>query len=144
VDGRAVSPRTPKEAIAAGSGARHGGPQGHRLVLGMSVRDNAGLATMKQSRRWGLLDRARQRAMVGELVEELDIRPRGLDRPVRNLSGGNQQKVVLTKWLLSKPRVLILDEPTRGVDIATRVDLYPPDRRPDANRPRGAADLVGI
>jgi ABC-type sugar transport system ATPase subunit len=124
VDGRAVSPRTPKEAIAAGLALVTEDRKDSGLVLGMSVRDNAGLATMRRSRRWGLLDRARQRELVDEYVEELDIRPRGLDRPVRNLSGGNQQKVVLTKWLLSKPRVLILDEPTRGVDIATRVDLY--------------------
>ncbi|HZE50888.1 MAG TPA: sugar ABC transporter ATP-binding protein [Jatrophihabitantaceae bacterium] len=124
VDGRAVSPRTPKQAIAAGLALVTEDRKDTGLVLGMSVRDNAGLATMGRVRRWGLLDRTRQREMVGEFVEDLDIRPRGLDRPVRHLSGGNQQKVVLTKWLLSKPRVLILDEPTRGVDIATRVDLY--------------------
>jgi ABC-type sugar transport system ATPase subunit len=71
-----------------------------------------------------LLDVGRQRKLIGAFVEKLDIRARGLGQPVRYLSGGNQQKVVLTKWLLAEPRVLILDEPTRGVDVATRVDLY--------------------
>ena len=124
IDGRPVKLRSPKEAIAAGLALVTEDRKDTGLVLDMSVRDNAGLATMRKARRWGLLDRARQGAMVEEVVEELDIRPRRLDRPVRHLSGGNQQKVVLTKWLLSKPRVLILDEPTRGVDVATRVELY--------------------
>jgi ABC-type sugar transport system ATPase subunit len=124
VDGKPVTLRTPKEAIAAGLALVTEDRKDTGLVLDMCVRDNAGLATMGKARRWGLLDRRRQGELVGEVVEELDIRPRGLDRPVRHLSGGNQQKVVLTKWLLSKPRVLILDEPTRGVDVATRVDLY--------------------
>ena len=58
------------------------------------------------------------------MVEQLEIKPRNIDAVVAHLSGGNQQKVVLSKWLLAKPRVLILDEPTRGVDMATRVELY--------------------
>jgi ABC-type sugar transport system ATPase subunit len=124
IDGRAREVRSPKEAIAAGLAFVTEDRKDSGLVLDMGVRDNAGLATMRASRRWGLLDRRRQAATVGAAIDELDVRPRKLDMPVRRLSGGNQQKVVLTKWLLSKPRVLILDEPTRGVDVATRVDLY--------------------
>jgi ribose transport system ATP-binding protein len=124
VDGRAREVRSPKEAIAAGLAFVTEDRKDSGLVLDMGVRDNAGLATMRASRRWGLLDRRRQAATVGAAIDELDVRPRKLDMPVRRLSGGNQQKVVLTKWLLSKPRVLILDEPTRGVDVATRVELY--------------------
>jgi ABC-type sugar transport system ATPase subunit len=124
VDGRVREVRSPKEAIAAGLAFVTEDRKDSGLVLDMGVRDNAGLATMRASRRWGLLDRKRQSATVGAAIDELDVRPRKLDMPVRRLSGGNQQKVVLTKWLLSKPRVLILDEPTRGVDVATRVDLY--------------------
>jgi ribose transport system ATP-binding protein len=124
VDGRLREVRSPKEAIAAGLAFVTEDRKDSGLVLDMGVRDNAGLATMRASRRWGLLDRKRQSATVGAAIDELDVRPRKLDMPVRRLSGGNQQKVVLTKWLLSKPRVLILDEPTRGVDVATRVDLY--------------------
>jgi ribose transport system ATP-binding protein len=121
------SPRrlgSPDEAIAAGVALVTEERKRTGLVLGLSVRDNASLATMKTVRRHGLIDRGRQAAAIGAYVERLDIRPRGLERPVRQLSGGNQQKVVLTKWLLAAPKVLILDEPTRGVDVATRVDLY--------------------
>ena len=124
VDGRPVKLRSPKDAIKAGLALVTEDRKESGLVLDMSVRDNAGLATMARARRYGLLDVGRQRKLIGAFVEKLDIRARGLGQPVRYLSGGNQQKVVLTKWLLAEPRVLILDEPTRGVDVATRVDLY--------------------
>jgi ribose transport system ATP-binding protein len=124
IDGAPVTLRSPKDAIAKGLALVTEDRKDSGLVLDMCVRDNAGLATMGAARRFGFLDRKRQDALVGEMVAELDVRPARLDAPVRHLSGGNQQKVVLSKWLLSKPRVLILDEPTRGVDVATRVDLY--------------------
>jgi ABC-type sugar transport system ATPase subunit len=124
VDGSPVSLNTPKDAIRAGLALVTEDRKDSGLVLGMCVRDNAGLATMRASRRWGFLDRRRQNERIGKAIDELDVNPRRLDMPVKRLSGGNQQKVVLTKWLLSNPRVLILDEPTRGVDVATRVELY--------------------
>jgi ABC-type sugar transport system ATPase subunit len=71
-----------------------------------------------------VIDRKKQAAQVGEKVVELDIRPTAIDRLARQLSGGNQQKLVLAKWLLTRARVLILDEPTRGVDVATKVEIY--------------------
>ncbi|KIF67222.1 ABC transporter ATP-binding protein [Streptomyces sp. AcH 505] len=71
------------------------------------------------------MDTGRRRREVGRMVGELDIRPAHAARlPVRALSGGNQQKAVLAKWLLTRPRVLLLDEPTRGVDMATRAEIY--------------------
>jgi ribose transport system ATP-binding protein len=124
VDGSPVELRTPKDAIRAGLALVTEDRKDSGLVLDMCVRDNAGLATMRASRKWGLLDRRRQNERIGRAIDELDVTPRRLDMPVKRLSGGNQQKVVLTKWLLSKPRVLILDEPTRGVDVATRIELY--------------------
>jgi ABC-type sugar transport system ATPase subunit len=75
--------------------------------------------------RHGLLDRRLQRKVVVEKLDELNVRPRGARGPVRQLSGGNQQKVVLGKWMLVKnTRIFIFDEPTRGVDIATKVEIY--------------------
>jgi ABC-type sugar transport system ATPase subunit len=122
--GKAVSFRTPKQAIRAGIALLTEDRKRDGLVLSMPVRDNASLATMEQSSRYGLVDPRRQRARVKGIVEKLDILPRSIDTVVAHMSGGNQQKVVLSKWLLANPRVLILDEPTRGVDMATRVDLY--------------------
>ena len=124
LDGKLQRLRSPRDAIAAGLALVTEERKRTGLVLDLSLRDNASLTTMRAFTRRRLIDRRRQSAAIGEYVERLDIRPRGLERPVRQLSGGNQQKVVLAKWLLTEPRVLILDEPTRGVDVATRVDLY--------------------
>jgi ABC-type sugar transport system ATPase subunit len=74
--------------------------------------------------RWGILDRRRQSALVQAKVRELDVRPPDIERLARILSGGNQQKVVLAKWLLTDARILLLDEPTRGVDVAAKKEIY--------------------
>ncbi|MFF5226605.1 sugar ABC transporter ATP-binding protein [Dactylosporangium sp. NPDC000521] len=117
--------RSPKQAIRAGVAMVTEDRAGSGLVLGMTVRDNIGLTTWR-STAWGpFIDRRRQRASVAAMIDRLGIRPeRCAGMPVVHLSGGNQQKVVLAKWLLTGPRVLILDEPTRGVDMATRVEIY--------------------
>jgi ABC-type sugar transport system ATPase subunit len=124
LDGRPVAFHTPKQAIRAGVALLTENRKRDGLVAEMAVRDNSTLATLDQVRRRGFLDRRRQRELVGGMVRELDIKPPNIDLLVKHLSGGNQQKVVLSKWLLANPRVLILDEPTRGVDMTTRVDLY--------------------
>jgi ABC-type sugar transport system ATPase subunit len=117
--------RSPGAAIRAGVAMVTEDRAGSGLVLGMTVRDNIGLTTWRSTARGPFLDRTRQRAAVHSMIERLGIRPdRCAGMPVVHLSGGNQQKVVLAKWLLTGPRVLILDEPTRGVDMATRVDIY--------------------
>jgi ABC-type sugar transport system ATPase subunit len=95
------------------------------LALDLDLIDNAGLATMGDAARFGVLDRRRRATIVGAKLEELAVRPRGTSKPVRQLSGGNQQKVVLAKWLLlNGTRIFLFDEPTRGVDIATKVEIY--------------------
>ncbi|GIH07124.1 ribose import ATP-binding protein RbsA 2 [Rhizocola hellebori] len=95
------------------------------LVLGMPVRDNISLTTWRSNAKGPFIDASAQRRDVARMVEQLGIRPANCAAmPAVHLSGGNQQKVVLAKWLLRNPRVLLLDEPTRGVDMATRVDIY--------------------
>jgi ribose transport system ATP-binding protein len=97
------------------------------LCLEASVADNLALSSLNRFARWtlGLLDRGRLRASLDLLREAIRLDARvHLDRPVKTLSGGNQQKVVLGKWLLARPRVLILDEPTRGIDVGARSEIY--------------------
>jgi ABC-type sugar transport system ATPase subunit len=117
--------RTPAAAIAAGLALVTEDRAGSGLVSEMNVLDNISLTTWHSHSRGPLIDAARQRRDVAGMVQQLDIRPPHCESMrVANLSGGNQQKVVLAKWLSVGPRVLILDEPTRGVDMATRVDIY--------------------
>ncbi|MEU8381757.1 sugar ABC transporter ATP-binding protein [Streptosporangium sp. NPDC048865] len=117
--------RTPAEAIAAGLALVTEDRKRTGLVLGMSVLDNITLTTLYSATRGPLIDTGLRRRNVADMIDRLGIQPPGCAAmPVVNLSGGNQQKAVLAKWLLAGPRVLILDEPTRGVDMAARVDIY--------------------
>ncbi|GGJ77375.1 ribose import ATP-binding protein RbsA 1 [Streptomyces camponoticapitis] len=117
--------RSPREAIAAGLALVTEDRKRTGLVLGLSTAENIGLTTLRTTTRGPLLDTARRRRDVLSMVDRLDIRPaHSAKLPARTLSGGNQQKAVLAKWLLTEPRVLLLDEPTRGVDMATRAEIY--------------------
>ena len=124
IEGRSFRPSTPRQAVAQGVALLTEDRKRDGLVMSFSLRDNVSLPTFRKLSRWFVIDRARQDREVGEKVSQLDIRPPDLGRLVRHLSGGNQQKVVLAKWLLTGARVLILDEPTRGVDVATKVEFY--------------------
>ncbi|MDI6759488.1 MAG: sugar ABC transporter ATP-binding protein [Candidatus Brocadiaceae bacterium] len=94
------------------------------LVLGMAVRENISLASLFRFSRFGFVNGRRERRTAGEMVESLRVKTPGLEQQVRNLSGGNQQKVVLAKWLLRGARVLIFDEPTRGIDVGAKVEVH--------------------
>jgi len=94
------------------------------LLLDQSVTANITLGSLPGFSRFGWLDRARERAEADRLVRALDIRPPDPERPIKNLSGGNQQKAVLARWLLGSRKLLLLDEPTRGVDVGARAELY--------------------
>src|SRR5690606_10076355 len=98
--------------------------KGAGLVLGMSVGDNTTMACLDRYVRWGLLDTASANRSAQRYVERFRVRTPSLKQAVRNLSGGNQQKVVLAKQLATSPRVLLLDEPTRGVDIGAKQEIY--------------------
>ncbi|MBE3574467.1 MAG: sugar ABC transporter ATP-binding protein [Firmicutes bacterium] len=94
------------------------------LVMPLSVQQNLSLPTLRERSRWGLVQGEKEKHDMVGMASNLAIRARGLGAPVRTLSGGNQQKVVLGKWLLLHPSVLLLDDPTRGVDVETRRELY--------------------
>ena len=124
LDGEMIRPKSPRDAVMAGIALVTEDRKRDGLVLSCSVRDNSSLATMQRMSHGIFLDRQKQYAQVQSKIQELDIRPPETERLVRTLSGGNQQKVVLAKWLLTEAKVLILDEPTRGVDVATKVEIY--------------------
>ncbi|GAA2588730.1 sugar ABC transporter ATP-binding protein [Dactylosporangium fulvum] len=125
LDGTPVRFDHPAAAISAGLALVTEDRKRTGMVASMSVRDNIALATLHARKRGPLIDRRRQKATVNEMIAKFDIRPDDCAAlPIATLSGGNQQKSILAKWLLAGPRVLILDEPTRGVDMATRVDIY--------------------
>ena len=125
VDGALVTSRTPREAIAHGIAYVPEDRRRHGVIGPMPVRTNVTLASLPQlSERLAVLSLDRERAAALRYVKELGIRPPAIDVPVSSLSGGNQQKVALARWLLTNPRVLILDEPTQGVDVGAKADVH--------------------
>ncbi|MEV4919383.1 sugar ABC transporter ATP-binding protein [Streptomyces tirandamycinicus] len=122
--GAAVKPHDVNAAMAAGIGLVPEDRKGQGLVLDASVEENLGLVTMRQATRAGLVDLGRQREAAARIAERLGVRMAGPGQQARTLSGGNQQKVVIGKWLLADTRVLILDEPTRGIDVGAKVEIY--------------------
>lgn len=124
LNGQIVRPRSPREALRAGIAMLTEDRQRDGLVLFLPIRDNVSMASLDLMSHWGVLNRRRQDSQVQSKVHELNIIPQRIARLVKTLSGGNQQKVVLAKWLLSQAKVLILDEPTRGVDVATKLEIY--------------------
>jgi ribose transport system ATP-binding protein len=139
LEGQLYRPRSPADAVARGIAYLTEDRARDGLVLTDTIRDNVSLASLRRLGRWGLLDRQALEQLVEARVREVDVRPPQPSRVVDRLSGGNQQKVMLAKWLLTEAKVLILDEPTRGVDVATKVDIY---RRIAALAERGVGILL--
>ncbi|MFG1706236.1 sugar ABC transporter ATP-binding protein [Nonomuraea sp. M3C6] len=124
VRGRRLPPGDVHAAVEAGLGLVPEDRKGQGLVLGAGIGENLGLVTLRRATRAGFVDRARQRRAAAKVAEQLGLRMIGLDQEVRTLSGGNQAKVVIGKWLLANAVVLILDEPTSGVDVGAKVEIY--------------------
>ncbi|MGW7515985.1 sugar ABC transporter ATP-binding protein [Streptomyces sp. NPDC054796] len=111
-------------AMAAGIGLVPEDRKGQGLLLDASVQENLGLVTLRGATRGGLVDVSGQRRAATGIAERLGVRMTSIDQHVRTLSGGNQQKVVIGKWLLGRSKLLILDEPTRGIDVGAKVEIY--------------------
>jgi ribose transport system ATP-binding protein len=94
------------------------------LMLPMSVRENLTFAALHRVSKGGVIDRARETKLIAELMELLEIHAAGTDIPAGALSGGNQQKVVIAKWLMAEPRIILLNDPTRGIDVGTKQEIY--------------------
>jgi ribose transport system ATP-binding protein len=124
VEGRRMERFDPREAKHRGIGFATEDRQGQGIVPPLSVAENLALASLERYTRAGLLNRREERSQAEKMIEDLNIRTPGPDQEVRYLSGGNQQKVVIGKWLLADSRVLIMDEPTRGIDVGAKVEIY--------------------
>ncbi|WP_410000547.1 sugar ABC transporter ATP-binding protein [Mesorhizobium sp. SP-1A] len=121
--GRPYRPNAPADAIAAGMGFCTEDRKAEGIVPEMSVAENLTLALLPKMTRNGVVDEVRQQRVVERFVRELGIKCAGPDQKVRELSGGNQQKVLLARWLATDPRLLILDEPTRGIDVGAKAEI---------------------
>jgi ribose transport system ATP-binding protein len=124
LDGKPFAPRRPRDAIRRGVYLAPEDRKRHGLVLPMSIAANTSLPSVGDYNRWGWLDRATERRVAEAEVARLRTRTPSIRQRVVNLSGGNQQKVVLGKWLAMRPHVLILDEPTRGIDVGAKAEIY--------------------
>jgi len=124
IDGEPVAIGSPAEACRLGVALVTEDRKARGLLLASTVRDNMALPSVGALSRFGVRGFAREAALAGDMVERLSVRCNDVDQIVSTLSGGNQQKVVIGKWLATEPRVLLLDEPTRGIDVGAKQEIY--------------------
>jgi len=124
INGKRVDIRSPLDAIRNGIGFVPEDRKEQGLILNQALRENIALPSLDSLTRFGFVKRAEERRRVQQYVEQLQIRTPSLDQTVRNLSGGNQQKAVISKWLMLRPSILIMDEPTRGIDVGAKAEIY--------------------
>ncbi|MGW6746458.1 sugar ABC transporter ATP-binding protein [Streptomyces sp. NPDC055025] len=129
VDGKPLRPGSVPAAVRAGLGLAPEERKAQGLLMLESVTRNVSVSSLSRFARIGWVDRSAERTEARAATRELSLRPDNPDTPIRTLSGGNQQKAVLARWLLRGCRVLLLDEPTRGVDVGARAELYAVIRR---------------
>jgi monosaccharide-transporting ATPase len=121
--GAAFAPRSPADAIAGRVAFVSEDRKGEGIIPELSVRENLTLAALPTLSRFGIVDGARQRLLVDEYMRRFGIKASSSEQRIRELSGGNQQKVLLARWLCTRPELLIVDEPTRGIDIGARGEI---------------------
>jgi ribose transport system ATP-binding protein len=116
--------RSPSEAAKAGMVLIPEDRKTHGLVLNQSMRFNMALPNLSQIKRWGILQQGIEKKIVEKAISDIQIRPSNPEITAENLSGGNQQKIVVGKWLLTNPKLVIFDEPTRGIDVGAKAEIY--------------------
>ena len=139
LDGQEIDIRTPRQAIDAGMAYITPDRQAEGLTLLQSVSDNVALASLPSFSKGGWVARRKERDAAGGIVQQLGIRTPSVDTEAGQLSGGNQQKTLFGRWVLRSPKVLLMEEPTRGVDVAAKADIY---KIIDEQTRQGAAVLL--
>jgi ABC-type sugar transport system ATPase subunit len=124
LDGRLLSITQPRDAVRAGICLLTEDRKSQGLVLGLSVRENFGLPNLAELSSFGFVDQRRERNLFANYIDRLQIKTPNQEQLAKNLSGGNQQKVVLAKWLQRNAEVIIFDEPTRGIDVGAKYEIY--------------------
>jgi ribose transport system ATP-binding protein len=124
VSGEACTFKSPAEAINAGIGLVPEDRKNDGLVLDLSVKTNISLASLKNLESYGLLNSGKEKLLADSYIDSLSIKTPSSAQKAGNLSGGNQQKIILAKWMATNPKVLLLDEPTRGIDINAKNEIY--------------------
>ena len=125
MDKKILNIATPKNAVRHGIGLVPESRKEHGVVLNMTIRENITMTDMKKiTSKFGFISDKREKKIVDNLIKKLAIKTKSCDTHVRDLSGGNQQKVVLAKWFNNECKVMMFDEPTRGVDIGSKVEIY--------------------
>ncbi len=124
IDGEQVNIASAPDALRYGIGFLPEDRKEQALILGMTVRENTTLSALKRFRKRLIVDKRKEASATDVYIERLDIKTPGREQTVMNLSGGNQQKVVIGKWLITQPKILILDEPTRGIDVKSKKEIH--------------------
>lgn len=124
INGKSVQVRSPKDAMRHGVAYVPEDRHQHGLIMDFSIAKNMTLPVLRQTSLLGLVNRQRERELATAYTDQLHVRTSGIDQLVKALSGGNQQKVVLAKWLITQPTILILDEPTRGIDVGSKAEVH--------------------
>ncbi|MGC0236301.1 ATP-binding cassette domain-containing protein [Arthrobacter sp. SD76] len=124
VDGKAVDFRAPRDAIHRGIGLLPQDRKAAGFIPDMGVAGNITLASLPQFSRLSVIQSRRERAVAGDMVARLGMKVSGVHQPLKTLSGGTQQKAILARWLVRQSRILVCDEPTRGVDVGAKEDMY--------------------
>jgi ABC-type sugar transport system ATPase subunit len=115
---------SPRHAIDLGIGYLPEDRRQHGLIMEMDIASNISMASLQEVSRWGFLDNKKEHGLAEEYVSSLRIKTSSITTPSLHLSGGNQQKVALARWLATKPRLMILDEPTQGVDVGSKAEIH--------------------
>ena len=124
MDGETVNPQNPIEAIRAGIALAPENRKQQGLVMEMALRENLSLPSLIRDQHHGFLNRQQEAKITEQMIKQMQIKTPSAEQEVRYLSGGNQQKVVLGKWLAMEPKLLLLDEPTRGIDVGAKQEIY--------------------